>query len=159
MGLMQCRGAGGLAVFDWIDHPLPLLSDVGTFGFPHAISRQQEPDAWLVRMRAYKGHVITRRALWGLRSRPTGYETSCLFPKGLSGAPLLDATPPVPSLRLVGMVIGNGSVDVFGDMIRFGEALDVLEPAEVRSEIIGVPQGGAGGGTPRPTSRSPWASH
>jgi hypothetical protein len=40
-------------------------------------------------LRAFKGYVVTRRALRHLPAAPPGYEISFIPPIGLSGAPLM----------------------------------------------------------------------
>ncbi len=128
VGIIAAK-AEGVALLDWAEEPRSILSDVSAIGFPYAITSQENPASFKVTMRGFKGNVITRTKIWKLPAQPVGYEVSCPFPKGLSGAPLLDATPPVPDLKVIGMVL---------EATRFGLALDVIELRAVASpKIIG----------------------
>jgi hypothetical protein len=136
VAVLACK-IPAIANLNWQAEPLRLLSDVSAFGFPYALTVEEEPPLWRLSMRAFKGYVITRRRIWKLPSQPVGYEVSCPFPKGLSGAPLLRADPGIPGLVLVGMVIASGSVEVDGEVTAFGEAVDILALQDVSSRIIG----------------------
>jgi hypothetical protein len=142
VAVLTCK-MPAIANLNWQAEPLRLLSDVGAFGFPYALSVEEEPPLWRLSMRAFKGYVVTRRRIWKLPSQPVGYAVSCPFPKGLSGAPLLRADPGIPDLVLVGMVIASGSVEINGEVTAFGEAVDILALQEVASRIIGGTLGDA----------------
>jgi hypothetical protein len=136
LAVVACMVDRCVPILDWQTSPLPLLADVSTVGFPYAVSSDEK--AFWVSLRGLKGSVITRRKLWSLSARPVGYEVSCRFPKGLSGAPLLaSASGALPLLRLAGVVIGTGTAEIDGEVSEFGEAVDVSELSEVKSVIVG----------------------
>lgn len=135
IGVILAR-AEAPALLDWASEPRSFLADVSAAGFPYAVNAAEDPPSFKVTMRAFKGSVITRTALWKLPAQPVGYEISCAFPKGMSGAPLLDATPPIPDLTVLGVVLASGEVEAYGETTRFGVALDILELQNLRSEII-----------------------
>ena len=130
--------AAGPALMAWDTEPRSLLHDVAAVGFPFAVNAEGEGESrgFKVTMRGFKGHVQTRTKLWSKPGNPVGYEVSTLFPKGMSGAPLLNDGRPVPELQLVGMVLGNSEVTAFEETTRFGIALDVQELARVNSPGI-----------------------
>lgn len=137
VGVMACR-AEALGLLNWAEGPVSMGSDVGAVGFPYSVDWDHEVGAWKLVMRTFKGYVITRRRIWRLAANPLGYEVDCPFHPGLSGAPLIDATGPIPELKLIGMVLGEQRTKFAGRRICFGEALDVLSLAEVSSTVAGT---------------------
>lgn len=87
--------------------PLNFLVDVFTMGFPFGF----EPPVY--HLRAFKGHVVTRRGLTSLTGVPPGYELSFVPPPGLSGAPLLTLLPD-GSPVVTGMVLQHHTAEYRG---------------------------------------------
>ena len=133
-------------VFDvWRLHPAQVLSDLSTFGYPHATTMEESDKRIDVAFRAYKGHVITIRTFERLPSRPAVYECSCVFPGGLSGAPLLERVPTRDNatgeesftIAVAGVVIGSSTVEYGGIEHRVGIAVTGDQVLNLRSERLG----------------------
>lgn len=135
IGVVLAR-APGLTLLDWDAEPRSMLHDVSAVGFPFAVNRVENPPSFKVTLRGFKGHIITRTGLWSVPSSPVGYEVSSTFPKGMSGAPLIDASGPVPNLQVAGVVLGNAEVTAFNEVTRFGIALDIQALSNLRSDVI-----------------------
>jgi hypothetical protein len=117
--------------------PLPLLHDVISAGWPFGLELPRgfphEPPMW--HLRAFKGYVVTRRALRHLPAAPPGYEISFIPPTGLSGAPLIigDSAP----RAIAGIVLMHHRA-VHGDRsMDLGLALDAEELLTLDSKILG----------------------
>jgi hypothetical protein len=110
--------------------PLYYLAEVSSFGYPFGF----EPPVY--HLRAFKGHVVTRRTLTSLTGSPPGYEVSFVPPPGLSGAPLL--TPRADGTQVVaGMVLRHHTAEYLDRRMDLGLALDVQELLTLDSRIIG----------------------
>jgi hypothetical protein len=109
---------------------LPYLADVFAMGFPFGL----EPPTF--HLRAFKGHVVTRRGLITLPGIPPGYELSFVPPPGLSGAPLLiyllDGSPAV-----TGMILQHHIAEYRDRRMELGLALDIEEILTLESRILG----------------------
>lgn len=136
LAIVQCAlpAIGALA---WQEEPLQLLTDVGAFGYAYAVDKREDPPRYVVAIRGFKGYVIARREIWTLPAHPVGYEVSCPFPQGHSGAPLLRAETFPASLIVVGMVVGRGKVELEETVTEYGEAIDILSICQIHSEIAG----------------------
>jgi hypothetical protein len=137
LGLIVAPVPEAIALLDWQDEPLRLLSDVESIGFPYSVDYDEERRHWKMAMRAFKGYVITRRKIWRLPARPVGYEIDCPFHPGLSGAPLLHRERQSGRTRLIGVVLAEGRIKFGGRRICFGEAIDVIAVGSIKSETIG----------------------
>ena len=108
----------------WLTSRLQTLSDVASFGYPHAFSYlpddPKHPRVEVV-FRAYKGYVITTRGFEQLPNRPAIYEVSSPFPPGMSGAPLLYSHG--NDMAVAGIVVGCPKVHYQGMTQRVGAAL------------------------------------
>jgi hypothetical protein len=121
---------------NWFDGRLQLLSDVGTFGYPHAITFDHDKqDRWNFLFRAFKGYVIATRENDRLAERPAAYEVSVPFPLGLSGAPILVTRG--NQMLVAGVVLGIAEIHYGGERERPGIGLpsDVLLPRH--SDLLG----------------------
>jgi hypothetical protein len=110
--------------------PLDFLTDVFSLGYAFGL----EPP--VSHLRAFKGHVVTRRSLTVLPGRPPGYETSFVSPAGLSGAPLLTTVfggAPV----VVGMMLQHHTAEYRERRMELGLALDIEELLTIDSRILG----------------------
>lgn len=110
--------------------PLNFLMDVFTMGFPFGF----EPPFYYIR--AFKGHVVTRRGLTSLPGVPAGYELSFVPPPGLSGAPLLILLPD-GSPVVTGMVLQHHTAEYRERRMKLGLALDIEELLTLESRIVG----------------------
>jgi hypothetical protein len=119
----------------WLISRVQVLTDLSSFGFPHAITRENGREHFDVVFRAYKGHVITTRGFDRLPNRPTVYEMSYPYPEGLSGGPVL--LNHEGQLAVAGIVIGSQSVSYGGVDHTVGIALIADEIASLRSERLG----------------------
>jgi len=136
VGLLGVRLAAPAAL-DWQDPPLGLLDDVCAVGYPYSVDFDDEAQQWVSSIRGFKGSVITRRQLRHLPGKPVGYEVDARFPKGLSGAPVTPQGFPHPIMRIVGMVLGEQTVEVEGQTTTFGLVLDIAALLDVESKLIG----------------------
>jgi hypothetical protein len=121
----------------WLAKPVQVLTDLASFGYPHAVTRANEHEHFEVVFRAYKGHVITTRGFDRLPGKPAVYEVSCAYPEGLSGAPVLlhhDGT-----LAVAGVVLGSDSVTYGGIEHRVGIAMMSDAILNFASETLGGP--------------------
>lgn|SRR5574337_431667 len=110
--------------------PLECLTEVFSFGYPFGF---EPPVCYL---RAFKGHVVTRRTLNILPGGPPGYELSFVPPPGLSGAPLLTiALGGQPAV--VGMVLMHHIAEFKDRQMELGLALDIEELLTIESRIVG----------------------
>ncbi|WAC08088.1 MAG: hypothetical protein OS130_02520 [Thermodesulfobacteriota bacterium] len=110
--------------------PLNFLVDVFTMGYPFGF----EPPVY--HLRAFKGHIVTRRGLTSLPGVPLGYELSFVPPPGLSGAPLLTLLPD-GSPVIAGMVLQHHIAEYRKRRMELGIALDIGEILTLESRIVG----------------------
>ncbi len=110
--------------------PLNFLADVFTMGYPFGF----EPPVY--HLRAFKGHIVTRRSLTSLPGIPPGYELSFVPPPGLSGAPLLTLLPD-GSPVITGMVLQHHTAEYRERRMELGIALDIEEILTLYSRIVG----------------------
>ncbi len=118
VGLVKAEIPGAKA-FAWDFHELPMLNDVQTFGYPHALDLQN----LILHLRAFKGQIVSNFTFYHFPSNPRCYELSFACPKDLSGAPLMTAmgTP-----KIKGVIIGNASTDM---MVYSGKEV-IIEKSE-----------------------------
>src|SRR5207248_4356317 len=69
--------------------PLNYLDNVVALGYAFGLTLFAPDRPGVYVMRAFKGHIVTRRGLTELTGVPPGYEVSFVPPPGLSGAPLI----------------------------------------------------------------------
>lgn len=116
---------------------MQVLTDLSSFGYPHAVTASPTGDRLNVVFRAYKGHVITTRAFERLSGEPAVYEVSCPFPQGMSGAPVLWNVD--EKLLVVGVVLGVDTVAYGGVAQSVGIAMIADEILELESKTLGGP--------------------
>jgi hypothetical protein len=136
LALVSCDVSGLTVLNTWLTHRAQVLTDVSTFGYPHAVTPSPSGDRLEVVFRAYKGYVITIRGFDRLAGAPAVYEVSSPFPVGLSGAPLLmekDGT-----LVVLGVVIGIDTVTYAGVRNDVGIAVVGDELFTLRSRMLGA---------------------
>jgi len=110
--------------------PLDFLTEVFSLGYPFGL----ELDTKTIQLRAFKGHVVSRRTLTHLSAEPAGYELSFTPPAGLSGSPLLALSHGLP--RIAGVVLGSRSIEYRESRLEVGIALDVATLQELQSRIL-----------------------
>ncbi|MBI1743261.1 trypsin-like peptidase domain-containing protein [Candidatus Acetothermia bacterium] len=90
----------------WSEHPLQPLETVRSAGYAYGMHIVEEHQSVVVR--AFQGHIVSGLNNFkplGMEGRPFSvYELSFMAPRGLSGAPLLNASGTVV---VHGVVIGN----------------------------------------------------
>jgi len=117
--------------------PLTWLTDVFAIGYAFGLevaANNGEPHVY--HLRAFKGHVVTRRGLTHLRGVPPGYELSFPPPPGLSGAALLvpqDET----SAAVIGVVLTHHTAELAGRRMDLGLAVDSEELLTIESRLVG----------------------
>jgi hypothetical protein len=86
-------------------------------------------------LRAFRGHVVTRRTLTILPGNPPGYELSFVPPPGLSGAPLL--VPSADGEAVAGIVLKHHKAEFRERTMELGLALDIEELLTLDSRLVG----------------------
>ncbi len=129
LAIMVCPNLGA-EILPFHFSPLYYLHDVFAMGFAFGF----EPPVY--HLRAFKGHVVTRRSLADLPGAPPGYEVSFVPPPGLSGAPALveraDGSP-----MIVGMVLKHHTAEFRDRRMDLGLVLDIEELLTRDSRILG----------------------
>jgi hypothetical protein len=105
------------------------LAEVVPYGYPFGL---EMPNYYL---RAFRGHVVTRRSLTILPGAPPGYELSFVPPPGLSGAPLL--LPAGGGEAVTGIVLKHHKAEFQDRSMELGLALDIEELLTLDSRILG----------------------
>lgn len=116
--------------------PLGWFADVFSIGYAFGseiATNEGEPHVY--HLRAFKGHVVTRRGLTQLRGVPPGYEISFVPPPGLSGAPLFVLQGQNPAV--VGVVLTHHTAELAGRRMELGLAVDSEELLTIESRIVG----------------------
>jgi hypothetical protein len=85
LALLFCDAQDVTPLNQWLIERVQVLTDLSSFGYPHAVTKSAGADRLDVVFRAYKGHVITVRGFDRLNGSPAVYEISCPFPQGMSG--------------------------------------------------------------------------
>lgn len=137
VALVRCDVNGVTPLNTWLTHRVQVLTDLSSFGYPHAITWSPSGEQLNVLFRAYKGHVITTRGFDRLPGPPAVYEMSCAFPVGMSGAPLLIADDEV--LAVAGVVLGVDIVKYGGVEQSVGIALMAEDIVHLESKLAGGP--------------------
>ena len=129
LALLNCPGLlAEILPFNFVSQTF--LVDVFAMGFAFGL----EPPVF--HLRAFKGHVVNRRALGNLQGFPPGYEISFVPPPGLSGAPLLTSLPGGrPSVT--GMILQHHTAEFRDRKMDLGLALDIEEILTLESRIVG----------------------
>ena len=83
---------------EWGLGELPMLHPVQVVGYPYSLDLQH----FVIRIRAFAGHVVSNLTFYDLSANPRAYELSFPCPRGLSGSPLLDS-----NLHVAGLITGN----------------------------------------------------
>lgn len=109
--------------------PLEFLSDVFSLGYAFGF---EPPYPYL---RAFKGHVVTRRRLSALSGSPPGYEISFVPPVGLSDAPLLAHS--AAGVFVAGIILKHQTAEYKDRRMDLGLAVDVEELLTLDSRIVG----------------------
>ncbi len=116
--------------------PLGYLTDIAAVGFAFGLEVNAiEGEPHVHQLRAFKGHVMTRRGLVHLRGVPPGYEVSFVPPPGLSGAPVL--LPQGDSLVVTGVVLEQHTAELAGRRMDLGLAIDAEELLTLDSRLVG----------------------
>ncbi len=136
VALLFCKTATRTVLDTWLINRVQLLTDLSSFGYPHAVTRQSEHEHFDVVFRGYKGHVITIRGFERLQGRPAVYEISSPYPEGLSGAPVLLQMGDSP-LVVAGVVLGSDTVEYGLEKHTVGIAMIADEIVELRSDRLG----------------------
>ena len=136
IAILKCPGLEASRLpFDFT--PLEYLSEVGAMGFPFGLTLTPGGPHVQV-LRAFKGHVVTRRGLTEYGPVvPPGYETSFVPPPGLSGAPLLSLGS---KLAIKGVVLKEYVAELAHAPERkmmLGLALDIEELLTLDSRLVG----------------------
>jgi hypothetical protein len=116
--------------------PLTYLNDVFAMGFAFGLELAGivgEPHVY--QLRAFKGHIVTRRGLTQLRGVPPGYELSFVPPPGLSGAPLLVFHG--DSIAVTGVILTHHTAELAGRRMDLGLAVDSEELLTLDSRLVG----------------------
>ncbi len=129
LALLYCPGLMA-EILPFNFSPLDFLVDVFSFGYPFG---SEHPFYYL---RAFKGHVVTRRRLSSLNGLPPGYEVSFVPPPGLSGAPLLTLLPD-KSPVISGIILQHHTAEYRERKMDLGLALDIEELLTLESRIVG----------------------
>jgi hypothetical protein len=135
VALIFCTVGGLTELKLWLVRPLQLLTDLGSFGYPHAVTLGPAGNQMRVVFRGYKGYVITTRRWERLPGEPSVYEVSCPFPLGMSGAPVLLHQD--NDLAVAGMVLGIDTVEYGGVAQNVGIVLAADEIVGLNSEKLG----------------------
>jgi len=135
VALLFCNAGGVTLLNTWLTNRVQTLTDLSSFGYPHAVSRADEIEHFEVVFRAYKGYVITTRGFERLPGKPAVYEISVPYPEGMSGAPVLLAVK--DQLAVAGVVVGTDAVEYGGLEQRVGIAMIADEILELQSDRLG----------------------
>jgi hypothetical protein len=135
VALLYCETATRAPLTNWLTHRVQPLTDLFTFGYPHAVTHDSGADRFEVVFRAYKGHVVTTRGFERLDGKPAIYEISSPYPEGLSGAPVLLELG--GEIAVAGMVIGTQTITTGSVDANVGIAMIGDEILELRSERLG----------------------
>jgi hypothetical protein len=109
--------------------PQTFLADVFCYGYPFGL----EMPNWY--LRAFRGHVVTRRSLPAPLGGAPGYELSFVPPPGLSGAPLLVSS--AGGEAVTGMVLKHHRAELGDRSMDLGLALDIEELLTRDSRLVG----------------------
>lgn len=122
--------------FEWSFDELDLLSNVQSWGFPHAYDIVNSEAGH----RALKGYVVAAKVFHGCSGKPRSYELSFPAPEGLSGAPLIDER----SMQIKGIVVGTSSIEtpisldkIVERTVSTGGTIEKTE-SEYRSFCLGI---------------------
>lgn len=136
IALLFCGVRDKVTLLDrWLHTRCQALDELRAFGYPHALVNDEDGKRLNVVFRAYKGHVITTRKFWRLKSQPGVYEVCSPFPEGLSGGPVLWQHN--GNAYLAGIVIGEETVQYGRIKNRVGIALPVDQFINCESERLG----------------------
>jgi hypothetical protein len=137
VALLFCRVRDVTHLSGWLTRRAQMLTDLFSFGYPHAVTRHEGSAHFEVVFRGYKGSVITTRGFERLPQAPAVYEVSCSFPEGMSGAPLLLSVG--STIALAGLVLGESVVEYGGVPQRVGIAMIADEIAGLTSKKLDGP--------------------
>lgn len=126
VALLSCPALSELVPLSLdFDHQLEMLDPAYSIGFPWSL----DPEWITVVPRALRGHIVTRRELYQLRSQPPGYELSFQAPKGMSGAPLVSHVR--GSQCCYGYIVQQATI---GESV-FGIAVDISVLLGLRTNV------------------------
>lgn len=117
--------------------PLHWLTDVFSFGYAFGLEVAAGPGkAHVYHLRAFRGHIVTRRGLTQLKGVPPGYEVSFVPPPGLSGAALLVMQPDGVQV-VTGVVLKHHVAELAERRMELGLAVDSEELLTLESRLVG----------------------
>lgn len=140
VALLFCNASGLTELTElkvWLVKPVQLLTDLSSFGYPHAVTSSPSGDRLNVVFRGYKGYVITTRGWERLPGEPSVYEVSCPFPLGMSGAPVLLERD--NDLAVAGIVLGVDTVEYGGVPQNVGIVLTADRIVSLHSQKLAGP--------------------
>jgi hypothetical protein len=141
IAVLYCQAGVVTELDTWLATRAQLLTDLSSFGYPHAVTRAHDRDHFEIVFRGYKGYVITIRGFDRLPNKPAVYEISCPFPEGLSGGPVM--LEHEGRIVVAGVVIGSETVTYGGVDQTVGIAMIADEIVSLTSERLGGPLGAA----------------
>jgi hypothetical protein len=134
IALLYSGFRGATLLNTWLVNRVQLLTDLSSFGYPHAVTRSNGEEHLEVVFRAYKGYVIATRGFERLPGKPAVYEVSCPYPEGMSGAPVLLTVG--DQLAVAGVVVGISTVEYGGVAQNVGITMIGDEILELRSDKL-----------------------
>lgn len=135
VALLQCPNLWA-EILPFNFNPLYYLTDVAAMGFAFGLELAGiEGEPHVHQLRAFKGHVVTRRGLTHLNGVPPGYELSFDAPPGLSGAPLL--LPQGDNPLVTGMILEHHKAELDDRSMVLGLAIDAEELLTLQSGFLG----------------------
>ncbi len=135
LALMHCPGLEA-EVMNFVFGPLPFFREVFSIGYAFGSEIAMTPgQPHVYHLRAFKGHVVTRRGLTGLPGVPPGYEVSFVPPPRLSGAALLIQQG--EDTAVAGVVQTHHTAELAGRRMDLGLAVDSQELLTLHSRLVG----------------------
>ena len=114
--------------------PLDWLTDVFSFGYVFGLEVAAGPgEEHVYHLRAFRGHVMTRRGLMQLKGVPPGYEVSFVPPPGLSGAALL-VIQADGAVAVTGVVLQHHVAELAERRTLPAKIAETLSPSEISVE-------------------------
>jgi hypothetical protein len=87
LALLFCNAQDVTVLNHWLIERVQVLTDLSSFGYPHAVTKSAGGDRLDVVFRAYKGHVITVRGFDRLNGSPADMRFRARSLKECRGGP------------------------------------------------------------------------